>query len=86
MKKFIIITIIVLCTSTIMAGNMSTPAPMKPGVSEIKSGEMSTKMTDSGLIGELNVIDGYRVQNMPESVVDRETSDQIDFPQMGRFH
>lgn len=65
---------------------MSMPAPIKPGVSEIQTGEMSTKMMDTGLIGELNVIDGYRVQKMPERVVDRETTDQIDFPQMGRFH
>ncbi|GEM_PF-1712901 len=70
-----------------MAGNTSQPQPMKPGIlSEIKPAAIGAVITDSGLVGEFFMVDGYRAHTMPDSVVNDETKEQIDFPQMGRIH
>jgi hypothetical protein len=85
MRNFIIATAIVIAISTVYAGTMGNPQPVKVGVSGVSCNAATATNPPDGLSGDFYIVDGYRQYKGPDKVVDSDTTDRVDFPQMGRF-
>lgn len=71
-KNYIMVTLIVLCMSTMMAGYSSQPKPIKFGISDITFKPLTTSTPD-GVHGEFKIVDGYKVYRAPDSIIDSYT-------------